>query len=73
MHEVASMMHLCPDLAHHGLLVSVLVLVLLPVLIPVSVLVLVLVLVHVLVHVLLVRVHMASDIEQSAYSPPGSI
>ena len=54
MHEVASMMHLCPDLAHQGLLASVLVLVLLPVLIPVSVLVPVLVLVHVLVHVLLV-------------------
>ena len=61
------MMHICPDLAYQGLLVSVLVLVLLPVLIPVSVLVLV------LVHVLLVRVHMASDIEQSAYSLPGSI
>ena len=73
MHEVASMMHICPDLACQGLLVIVLVLVLLLVLILVRVLVLVLVLVPVLVHVLLVRVHMASDIEQSAYSPPGSI
>ena len=67
MHEVASMMHICPGLVRQGLLVPVLVPVLLIVLVHVLVLILVLVLVFVMVPVILVRVHVASDIEQSAY------
>ena len=64
MHEVTSMMHICPDLECQGLLVIVLVLV--PILVLVLVIVLLLVLLLVLVLILLVSVPMASDIEHSA-------